>query len=483
MPQTLAPFHLQSEIRNTDTTAKAGAVIPLQLLHATGVLKAAESIGLRSTRGFRNSDHVTAAVFLNLLGLGSCDDLEYLRDDFVFGDLCRETRGHHGVKPRTDHAFPSPSAFRSWLHDVGDSTVALESIKGLLNKPVDYLQERKPQRKVTLDMDATFIPTRQGDAPVNYQGERSNEAFNIYCPELDMFISSEYTPGNVSPRTDPLGLLERGGEKLPPGVETLSLRMDSAGYNMELLRYCCEGESPWGVIHFGISVPMYLPYRKAVQKLPEDAWQRLDDTTEWAEVNIVPPQFGYSKKDPQLRFLALRQKVATPTPAEKGEALQKTLELEIEEWEAAYPKVKSLHLTTFNGEIYKTFLMVTNKFEEPGEQVIRWQRKRCGMSEEVHGILKNGLAGGHVPTGDFGANAAWWYLSVLSFNLQRLMTHHLLPAGWARVHQKRLLATIYSTPARLVRHAGQIVLKIFGKVGKILEEAHWRLLRLHMMLE
>jgi hypothetical protein len=188
--------------------------------------------------------------------------------------------------------------------------------------------------------------------------------------------------------------------------------MDSAGYNMDLLRYCCEGRSPWGVIHFGISVPMYLPYRETVQKLPEDAWQRLDDTTEWAEVN-----------------------------------------------------------------------MVTNKFEEPGEQVIHWQRGRCGKSEEIHGILKNGLAGGHVPTGDFGANAAWWYLAVLSFNLQRFMTHHLLPAGWARVHQKRLLATIYSSPARLIRHAGQIVLKIYGKVGKIIEEAHWKLLRLHMMLE
>ncbi|HQQ11332.1 MAG TPA: hypothetical protein PLH45_07905, partial [Synergistales bacterium] len=203
MPQTLAPFHLRSEIRNANTTAKAGAVIPLQLLHATGVLEAADSIGLRSTRGFGDSEHVTAAAFVNLLGLGSCDDLEYLRDDFVFGDLCRKTSGHHGVKPRTDHAFPSPSAFRSWLHDVGDSPAALEIVKGLLNKPVDYLQERKPQREVTLDMDATFIPTRQGDAPVNYQGERSNEAFNIYCPELDMFISSEYTPGNVSPRTDP----------------------------------------------------------------------------------------------------------------------------------------------------------------------------------------------------------------------------------------------------------------------------------------
>ncbi|HAG22753.1 MAG TPA: hypothetical protein DCG87_05605, partial [Synergistaceae bacterium] len=72
MPQTPAPFHLRSEIRNTNTTAKAGAVIPLQLLHATGVLEAADSIGLRSTRGFGDPDHVTAAAFLTLPGLGSC---------------------------------------------------------------------------------------------------------------------------------------------------------------------------------------------------------------------------------------------------------------------------------------------------------------------------------------------------------------------------------------------------------------------------
>jgi hypothetical protein len=76
---------------------------------------------------------------------------------------------------------------------------------------------------------------------------------------------------------------------------------------------------------------------------------------------MVPSRFGYSKKDPQLRFLALRQKVETPTTAEKEEALQKILELEIEEMKEAYPKVKSLHLTTFNGGIYKTFLMGTSK--------------------------------------------------------------------------------------------------------------------------
>jgi len=390
---------------------------------------------------------------------------------------------HFGIASRTEEAFPSPSAFRKWVYDLGGSQVGLKKVQELPAQVIAYAQERNPQKEATVDSDASFVPTTRGEVPGNYKGEQANESFNLYWGEHDMMLHSEYTPGNVSPKTDPLGLLQRGLEKLPPGIEKVSLRMDSAGYNMDLLRYCCEGTSSWGVIRFGISVPMYLSYRKEVRKLPEEAWQKLDDTSEWAEVNIVPFQFGYSKKDPELRFLALRQKIETPTTTEKGEALQKTLELEIEEWEEAHPKVKKLHLTTFNGEIYKTFLIVTNKFEEPGDQVIRWQRARCGKSEEVHSILKSDLAGGHVPTGNFGANAAWWYLSVLSFNLQRLLTHHLLPKGWGRVRQKRLLATIYGTPATLICHAKQMVLKIGGKIGKMLQEAHWRLFRFHYKLE
>jgi hypothetical protein len=58
-----------------------------------------------------------------------------------------------------------------------------------MQKPISYFHaSHKPQHEVTLYMDTTFIPTKQGNAPVNYQEERSNDAFNVYCPELDMII-------------------------------------------------------------------------------------------------------------------------------------------------------------------------------------------------------------------------------------------------------------------------------------------------------
>ena len=42
--------------------------------------------------------------------------------------------------------------------------------------------------------------------------------------------------------------------------------------------------------------------------------------------------------------------------------------------------------------------------------------QRCGKGEEVHGVLKDDLAGGRLPSGLFGANAAWWAIAVLAFN-------------------------------------------------------------------
>ena len=38
----------------------------------------------------------------------------------------------------------------------------------------------------------------------------------------------------------------------------------------------------------------------------------------------------------------------------------------------------------------------------------------CGKGEEVHRVLKEDLAGGRLPSGQFGVNAAWWAIAVLA---------------------------------------------------------------------
>ena len=74
---------------------------------------------------------------------------------------------------------------------------------------------------------------------------------------------------------------------------------------------------------------------------------------------------------------------------------------------------------------YKLFGLVTNR-TLPGDEVIRWQRERCGKSEEAHAVMKDDLAGGRLPSGLFGANVAWWAIMVLAHNLNALMKHRVL---------------------------------------------------------
>ena len=62
--------------------------------------------------------------------------------------------------------------------------------------------------------------------------------------------------------------------------------------------------------------------------------------------------------------------------------------------------------------------------------MIWWSRQRCGKGEEVHSVLKSDLAGGRLPSGLFGANAAWWTISVLAFNLNSAMKRLVLGGQW-----------------------------------------------------
>jgi hypothetical protein len=104
---------------------------------------------------------------------------------------------------------------------------------------------------VTLDQDATFIFTGREDANVNFNGNRSFEAFNTYCPEYDLMLATRYCDGNVSPGFEQLEELQRALSLLPEGVKKVKLRSDSAGYQMDLMKYCASGEDErFGVIDF-----------------------------------------------------------------------------------------------------------------------------------------------------------------------------------------------------------------------------------------
>jgi hypothetical protein len=166
---------------------------------------------------------------------------------------------------------------------------------------------------------------------------------------------------------------------------------------------------------------------------------------EYAEVCYVPCWAGYSKKRADYRFLAIREPLR---------------QLDLGDTEnLPFPTQAFGQKGTF-----KLFGVVTNR-KGPGDQVIWWLRERCGKSEEVHSVLKSDLAGGQLPSGLFGANAAWWTLAILSLNPNAAMKQLVLGKDWIAKRMKAVRFHLIGLPGRVVSHARKLIVRLGGGAG------------------
>lgn len=108
---------------------------------------------------------------------------------------------------------------------------------------------------------------------------------------------------------------------------------------------------------------------------------------------------------------------------------------------------------------YKLFGVVTNR-DIPGDELIFWHRGRCGKSEEAHGVMKEDLAGGKLPSAEFGENAAWWAIVVLAFNLNVAMKRLVLGKGWVEKRLKAVRFSLISLPGRVLGHARGLMVRL-----------------------
>jgi hypothetical protein len=283
-----------------------------------------------------------------------------------------------------------------------------------------------------------------------YKGFKAYQPLNCFWAEQGTILYSEFRDGNVPAGHEQLRVLQASLAYLPASVTKVSLRSDTAGYQEELLLYCGEGKDPrFGVIDFAIGADVTEAFRAAVRATAESEWKPLirmfdgkpqETDQEWAEVCYVPNWAGYSRKRAVYRFLAIREPLRQLPLGDQAQLPFPTQEFG--------PK-----------GTYKLFGVVTNR-KDAGDQVIWWLRERCGKSEEVHSVMKSDLAGGQLPSGLFGANAAWWALMILAHNLNTAMKRLVLGIGWLPKRMKALRLRLIGLPGRVVSHARKLIIRL-----------------------
>jgi hypothetical protein len=299
-------------------------------------------------------------------------------------------------------------------------------------------------------MDATLIETHKRDALHCYKGFKAYQPLNCWWAEQGTMLYSEFRDGNVPAGHEQLRVMKDCLRYLPAGVTKVSLRSDTAGYQEELLLYCGEGKDPrFGVIDFAVGADVTEAFRAVVLATDETEWKPLirmfdgkqqQTDQEYAEVCYVPSWAGYGKKQADYRFLAIREPLR---------------QLPLDD-EASLPFPTQAFATKGT---YKLFGVITNK-KGPGDQVIWWLRERCGKSEEVHSVIKSDLAGGQLPSGLFGANAAWWALAILAHNLNAVMKRLVLGEAWVAKRIKAVRFRLIALPGRVVSHARKLIIRL-----------------------
>ena len=477
MAQGVLGFQYQTDSVNSGLTSLAGLPLYLDLIHASGLGAAIRhKVRVAGAQGWLDIQMVLAVIFLNLAGGDCVDDLDRLENDSGFAAILRaierdllsraERRSLKARWRRTrERAVPSPSALSGWLERFNDPaapkavagsafipavTDELRSLWRVNQTLLGFIQTHQPMTSATLDMDATLIETHKRDALHCYKGFKAYQPLNCWWAEQGTMVYSEFRDGNVPAGHEQLRVLKDCLSYLPASVTKVALRSDTAGYQEELLLYCGEGEDPrFGVIDFAVGADVTQSFRAAVLATPESEWKpliRMVDgqpqltDQEWAEVCYVPNWAGYSRNRADYRFLAIREPLRQLPLGDEAELPFPTQAF----------RQKGL---------CKLFGTVTNR-KDPGDQVIWWLRERCGKSEEVHSVMKSDLAGGQMPSGLFGANAAWWALMILAHNLNATMKRLVLGKDWAAKRMKAPRFRLFGLPGRVVSHARKLIVRL-----------------------
>lgn len=93
-------------------------------------------------------------------------------------------------------------------------------------------------------------------------------------------------------------------------------------------------------------------------------------------------------------------------------------------------------------------------------------------------VMKNELVAGVLPYGRFGANAAWFRLNVLTYNLLSLMRHHVFLEPLRNARPQRLRFLIFSVGAELVHHARKVIFRLCQAYRKLFR---WKKIRKNIL--
>lgn len=370
-----------------------------------------------SGRGFKPQEYVLPLVLMLCGGGRTLEDIREIETDEGLRQLCGFRR------------LPGADAIGQWLR-----RGQLAGLKRTGEFLARQMIVRSDKNDFTLDVDATMIETKKQCAAMTYQGCRAFQVLLSFIAELDVCVACDYRQGSVAPgegvKRQLLAvcrLLKSCGKRLR------YLRSDSAGYTSEVINGCND---------LGVTFTITADQDAAVVKLIRTAqkqggWTRLfrpdgKPTDRWYQTAI----HCMEKTEKSFTLIILRW----PNPRQ----------------DLFYPEPYCYHVIATNDDQRKVPELI-------------WFHNGRGDAENYNKELKGGFGMDYAPCRSLKADAVYFEIGVLAYNLTIAVKRLLLGGDWVRRTIASLRWRLLQTAGKVVRHGRKLILRV--------QESHFELLK------
>ena len=406
-------FGFKIEKTEEELTAHGGLALFAEYNHGMGLRELADRHlpGPGSNRGYAASAFVDSLVLLLQAGGRRLEDLRELRRESPLLALVARNE------------IPDSDTVGDWLRRMGDPKTGQTGLVGL-GAVRDTLTHRFLRRDArndyTLDVDAMQVEGEKRDAHFTYQGVKGYMPMLGYLFEPGICLLDQFREGNESPGAGHVAFYLDCVERMPEGKRIARYRADSASYQAALINELEEDGVQWT-----ITADQDAAVRKLITSIPETAWKE------------AFPGAGYE----------LAETVHTMNQTKTS------FRLVVKREERRQPNL-------FDGEKYFHYAVATNLPEEKSAlDVLAWHNQR-GQAENYNKELKIGFGQDQMPCGQSSANAVYFRIGVIAYNLFLGFRRLACPRAWGRHTMATFRWKLIQIAGRIVHHAGQIVLKL-----------------------
>jgi hypothetical protein len=278
---------------------------------------------------------------------------------------------------------------------------------------------------VTIDIDSSIHETyglqKQGGAKFTHTKVRGYHPLYAVIAGTADVVHSRLRGGNANSGRGAAGFVTETVNRVRAAGATgpLTLRADSGFYSRKVVDACRRAG-----VRFSITVKLNKALHKTIAAIPDDAWVPIPyflDGADVAETTYRP----FGKKAPLVRLIVRRVK---PTPGSQ-------LALFVD---------------------YSYHACITDRDGVTLE--LEADHRRHAVVEDAVRDLKYGVGLNHLPSGRFGANAAWLILNVIAHNLARWVSR--LGLGETLIATDTLRRRHLRTPGRITRSARKLTLHL-----------------------